>query len=288
MQFKLFFSTFAHVIEINSDKVKNIYYLLLTTMVLCVACQFKLNPDEGTGRPLIEVARYDRLEYRYLTTGDFSALQEMNTEYPVETRMLIEDVLQIGEATDPEINNKFLKFYQDTTLQMVIADTETRYAQMDDLNRGFNMAFTKLVKWLPDMPLPTVYAQISALDQSIVVGNQSIGISLDKYLGEDYPLYQKYYSPQQRQQMRRENILPDALSFYIISQYPLNNFETRPQEERDIHMAKIQWIVNQALSRHVFHSRYVTAVENYMHHNRNVSYEQLLRMTDFTKFKSLS
>ena len=74
---------------------------------------------------LLEIDRYDRLEYRYLTTGDFSALQQMNTEYPIETRTLIEDVVKIGEITDPDINTKFLKFYQDTTLQSVIAAVES-------------------------------------------------------------------------------------------------------------------------------------------------------------------
>ena len=52
----------------------------------------------------VEVKRYDRLQARYLTTGDFSALQQMNTNYPMETRTLVEDVLQLGEVNDPEIN----------------------------------------------------------------------------------------------------------------------------------------------------------------------------------------
>lgn len=40
----------------------------------------------------MKVERYDRLESRYVITGDFSALQQMNTEYPIETRTLVEDV----------------------------------------------------------------------------------------------------------------------------------------------------------------------------------------------------
>ena len=175
---------------------------------------------------MFEIDRYDRLEYRYLTTGDFSALQQMNTEYPIETRTLIEDVVKIGEITDPDINTKFLKFYQDTTLQSIIAAVESEFKRLRQL--------------LPNVAIPRVYAQISALDQSIVVGNGTIGISLDKYLGPNYPLYAKFYSPTQRKQMSREYILPDCMTFYLMSVYPLQHFESRPQVERDLQIGKIQ------------------------------------------------
>ena len=92
--------------------MKQLYYILFLVLVTCVGCQFKLSSDDENDKSqLLELDRYDRLEYRYLTTGDFSALQQMNTEYPIETRTLIEDVVKIGETTDPDINSKFLKFY---------------------------------------------------------------------------------------------------------------------------------------------------------------------------------
>lgn len=256
-------------------------------MLVCVACQYKLRPNEDDSqKPLVEIKRYDRLEYRYLTTGDITALQQMQTDYPMETRTLLEDLLKIGEVKDPEINTKFLKFYQDTTLQVIIADVEAQYANMDDLNRDFNAAFTRLKHWLPDLHVPEVYAQITALDESIVIGDQSIGISLDKYLGKDYPVYQRFnYTEPQREQMERDMILPEALSYYLISQYPLKGFESRPQIERDLHMGKVMWIANQAIGHPVFRTRFVLAVDNFMRRHADVSYEELLRMTDFSQFQ---
>lgn len=255
-------------------------------MFVCVACEFRLRPNEEDSQtPLLEVKRLDRLEYRYLTTADFSALQEMNTEYPMEMRTLIEDVLRLGEVRDPEIHSKFLKLYQDPKLQTLLSDVESEYANIDDLNREFNSAFTRLKKWLPDIVVPVIYAQISALDQSIIIGDQSLGISLDKYMGKDYPLYKEFYEDAQCVQMTRRMILPDALSFYLVSQYPLRDIESRPQLERDLHMGKVQWVVNQALGRQEFRSKYVTAVENFMNSDRHVSYEELLKMAEFSDFK---
>ena len=242
-----------------------------------VACEFKLksNGDSGLGEQT-KVLRYDRLESRYLTTGDFSALQQMNIDFPMETRMLIEDILRLGEVSDPEINSRFLKFYQDTTLQSIVADAEAQYANMDDINTQFHNAFKNLAKMLPSLSQPRIYAQIGALDQSIVVGNNAIGISLDKYLGSDYPLYERYYTKNQRATMKREYIVPDALCFYLLSVFPLKNHDSCSQYERDIHMGKIMWVVNKAVGRTAFNTKFIRTVDAKMKKSKGMSAEKLL------------
>ena len=255
-------------------------WLLLVASFLLSACELRLKPFEEESEHRMEVFRYDRLESQYLTTGDFSALQQMSTEYPMETRTLIEDILHIGEVNDPQINKKFLTFFQDSTLQMIVSDAESQYANMDDINQQLNKAFFNLKGRLPDMPLPQVYAQIGALDQSIVIGNQSIGISLDKYLGEDYPLYKEFYSASQLKAMSRRYIVPDCLSFYLLSLYPMPDFEQRSQIDRDLHIGKIMWVCNQALECKFFRSKYINMVDNYMKRNKNLTLDSLLRNND--------
>lgn len=248
-------------------------------MALLVACEIKIKPNEegGDNAERIEVQRYDRLQSRYLTTGDFSALQQMNIEYPMQTRTLVEDVLQLGEVNDPEINSRFLNFYQDTILQSLIADAEMQYACMNDINSQFASAFRRLSKMLPGLQRPLVYSQIGALDQSIVIGDNSIGISLDKYLGADYALYKRYYTPQQRHSMQRSYIVPDALSFYILSKYPLANHDTKNQTERDLHMGKVMWVVNKAIGKKAFNTKFVDHVDVYMRQHPRMPIEQLLK-----------
>ena len=194
----------------------------------------------------------------------------------METRALIEDVLQLGDATDPDINNKFISFYQDPRLQTLITSAETQYANMDSINIQLNAAIMKLRKMLPDLKIPRFYAQLTALDQSIVVGNQTVGISLDKYLGENYQGYKPFYSAEQRRTMTREYIVPDCIFFYLMSEYPLRSFEMRSQMERDIHAARIQWVANQALGQNFFTGENIDKVVSFMKKNRKMSIEKLL------------
>lgn len=245
-------------------------------MVACVGCEFQLKPnDANDGDEKISLHRYDRIQSLYLTTGDYSALQQMNLVYPQETRTLIEDVLKLGRVNDPDINNKFLNFYQDTVLQALINEVEQQYANVDDLNEELQKSFDKLQKKLPVLTTPTVYTQIGALDQSIVVGNNTIGISLDKYLGKDYSLYLKYYPEVQRKLMTRSMIVPDCLVFFILSAYPIPD-EGRSQLTADLHIGKIQWIVNRVMGRRVFSTRFTALVAKYMKHHSGMAMDELL------------
>lgn len=254
--------------------------MILSLLLSLSACEFKFRTDNDDAVKPIEVQRYDRLESIYLTTGDFSALQQMETGYPMETRTLIENILKIGSVNDDEINNKFLAFFQDTTLQVIISDVSAQYADMDDINEQLNTAFRKLTYYVPGLPVPHFYAQISALDQSIVVGDDRVGISLDKYLGEDYPVYKRFYSDSQRATMKRSYIVPDCLCFYLISLYPLRDFDTRSQKERDAHVGKILWVCNQVMGSKFFKTKNVESTARYMKKNPHVTIEGLLKMSD--------
>ena len=234
----------------KESTMKRISWLTLLAVWLCAACEFKLKPYElnDSFRP-IKVARYDRLQSRYLSTGDFAALQEMNTEYPV---------------------------------QVLMSDAEVAYADMEDINGQLNKSFERLREWLPDIPTPKVYAQIGALDQSIIIGDRSIGICLDKYLGANYPLYLKFYPYQQRVTMTRAHIVPDCLTFYLLSLYPMRNFENRKQMEKDLHIGKVMWVVNKSLGHRFFKTRYVVMVGKYMHKHPKTTIAELMEMDDYS------
>lgn len=263
----------------TANKVRKIYVILVFIMVACIGCEWRLKPGDSSGSDeSVAIERYDRIQSLYLTTGDFSALQQLNTVYPMQTRTLIEDVLKIGRVNDPEINTKFLRFYQDTTLQTLVNEAERQYANMDDLNESLTSAFKRLKKEIPALEIPMVYAQIGALDQSIIIGNNTIGISLDKYLGSSYPLYEKYYPVPQRAMMNRAMIVPDCMVFYILSLYPMpfEKPDIDNQFECDIHMGKIQWVVNDLVRRKVFSNKFVATVDAYMKKHKGTGYHKLL------------
>lgn len=265
--------------------MRKVYLMLVIVMLTCMGCEWHLKSNEETSdKVAISIERYDRIESLYLTTGDYSALLQMNKSYPMQTRTLIEDVLGLGHVNDPDINTKFLMFFRDSTLQRMIVDVQRQFDDMEDINTELSNAFDRLKEELPSMEIPQVYAQIGSFDQSIIVGNKTLGISLDKYLGVDYPFYKEHYSEDQRKMMTRSMIVPDCLGFYILSLFPMASMEITPIE-RDTHMGKIQWVVNKITGKQTFDNVGVSKVDSYMKNNKGISVEQLLRNVKYSDIR---
>ena len=130
----------------------------------------------------------------------------------------VEDVLGIGRVDEPGIEKRLRTYYLDSTVQVLLEEVHRQYADMSDIEAALQQAFQEQQRKNPAFRVPHVYAQISCLRQSIIVADTLIGISLDKYLGEDFPLYKDFYNEEQRRQMRRDSIVADAMRYYLRTQ----------------------------------------------------------------------
>lgn len=258
--------------------MRNIYIIVFLVLATCYGCEWRLPSDAADEAAWgVVIDRYDQLEYRYLSTGDIAALQQMNTEYPTETRMLVEDLLHLGPANDPEMKKKLLYFFQDSTLKVLLRDVKEQYGDMSDVEEQLTSAFDRLKTLLPGFEVPRVYTQISSLDQSIVAGDGFLGISLDKYLGSDYPLYLKYgYTERQRSMMDRTAIVPDCIGFYLLGLFPFPENDTT-HAARIRHIGKIQYVVNQVMDHRQFDNEQVREVEEQVAKDKSLSVEKLLQ-----------
>ncbi|MCR5159216.1 MAG: gliding motility protein GldB [Prevotella sp.] len=261
--------------------MRKVYLVLLSLLVVCVGCQWQMTHTDAVEKRSDEVVieRFDRVERLYLTMADFAALQQLKTDYAVQTRTLLENVLQLGPVNDPDICTRWLVFFQDSTLQALLRDVEQQYADMDDLNKQLTGAFRRLARLFPDMEPPRVYAQVGSLDQSIVVTDSMLGISLDKYLGADYSAYLRYgYSERQRRMMTREYIVPDCLGFYLLSLFPLPQDADSTRARQRWHMMKIQYVVNQVIGQRVFSNDTISQIEKYRKSHPQLSVAELIML----------
>ena len=222
--------------------------LILLSIITLSACYSDgqkafTHKEEG-----IQIYRYDRLQYEASLSNSVAAIQKMKIESPQATKILIEDVLGLGKVNSPKVNEHIRDYYKDTVLIQIMTDVHERFKDVSHLEKEFSKVFKKLKKEIPSFVIPKIYTQISALNQSVVVGDSLLGISLDKYLGEDYPLYKRYYYAFQRKTMNPERILPDCLTFYLISQYPFSwEWEHRTLFDVMMYRGKIAWVVEKLL-----------------------------------------
>ncbi|WP_296258344.1 gliding motility lipoprotein GldB [uncultured Phocaeicola sp.] len=227
--------------------MKQIIFILLGVIVFA-SCRSEMQSDDALFDRGIKVFRYDRLQYEATAMNSIAAVQKMNLDCPRATRILIEDVLMLGKVDEPNINERMCAYYTDSVLFRLMLDAEEKFGDMRPIEEKLTEGFRELKKEVPSLPIPLVYSQISALNQSVVVGDSLLGFSLDKYMGEDYPLYKRYYYAYQRRSMKPERILPDCFTFYLMSQYPFG-WEKGRRTLFDVimHQGKINWVVRKVL-----------------------------------------
>ena len=223
------------------------------------------------------IRRYDLLQVRYLTTGDYSALQKMRTTYIVETRALVESLLKIGVLGESGMNERILEYYEDSTLSAAIEDVNKTFANLDKENEQLRICLNRMQRLLPEVELPDVYTQIGDFEQSIVVCGHRVGISLEKYLGTDYPVYKRFFDEQQRKQMTREYMIPECMSIYLLSQFPFgDDFQNTSQAKRDFHLQCVWYVVNKLLGEDFFGSSEISKVDAFMQSHKDMSLSELL------------
>ncbi|MCF0187220.1 MAG: gliding motility lipoprotein GldB, partial [Bacteroidaceae bacterium] len=188
------------------------------------------------------IQRFDRLQNELAVTGNFTTMQRMNTEFPRQTQILIEDVLELGSVVDEDSKDKLVNSLGDTAMLLLMADGENVFGDMKDLNKQFGDAIKLMRKELPLLPTPRIYSQYSGLNESIVVSDSLVGFSIDKYMGIDYPLYKKYFYDHQIVTMSPERIVTDCLFYYLKDNYPLPDDAAGTLLENMVLMGKLNWI----------------------------------------------
>ena len=113
-------------------------------------------------------------------------------------------------------------------MQQLQQGVDSGFVNVKDIERQLTQAFAKYRSLMPDDSLPRqIYTHISGLQQQIVNFDTILAVSLDHYLGAQFPLYRSIFNPYQLQRKSREYIVPDILRVILYTRHPLST-NTQP------------------------------------------------------------
>ncbi len=257
--------------------------IYIWTVICCMcltSCQWNISANDDKETAIdIKVGRFDKLLNEYVSLNSFAALQKMNTEYPQETKLLLEDVLALGEVDDNHINNLLKSYYSDSVISTLMSDALVKFEDMKDIEHKLTKGFRRLKKEIPSLTIPRVYSQISALNQSVVVGDSILGFSIDKYMGADYPLYKNYYYDFQCRTMEPSRIVPDCFMYYLLGEYPFPWGWNRSLLDHMMHDGKVHWVITRILDYDSFEQEigYTKAETEWCEKNRKDLWKYVLQ-----------
>ena len=205
--------------------------LLFLTLILLLtsACHSTSADVDSTADPA-PIARFDRDLFAYVDADSAHAIplrDSLLRAYPEMLRILSLALFERPDTPTVDYFGRLSDYYNEPTLHRLYTDALERYTDsaVDTLSHTLGAAFTRLEADLPALRRPTLCLHVSGLYQNVLVGDSLLSISIDKYLGADYPLYADFFAPYVRRRMAPEYVAPDAVAAYLMSEFPFRGNE---------------------------------------------------------------
>lgn len=221
------------------------FSLLLGIACLFVACQTnKFKVDVSDIDLEIKINRFEK-DLFALNKGD--SLDALKKSYPQILRLYSEKVIGLGNIDHLNYPTYLEKFLNDSTMNLVANRIDSIFPNLDEQEEELTDGFKHLKYYFPKAKIPNLFSQLSGFNQSIVVDEGLIGVSLDKYLGKNCDFYAFLGRPV----YLRENMTPNRIAQDILLAYGLTEFPFKPKTqnlmEQMIYQGKILYFL-QALS----------------------------------------
>lgn len=155
-------------------------------------------------------------------------------------------ILNLQSPAVPGFFDQLVSYYSEPTLKNLYEDAVHEYQDVSDIENQLGKGFAFLKANFPDIQVPACYMHVSGFNQNVLAADSLLSLSIDKYMGEAYPLYQDFFYDYQRIKMQRPLVAADYLAGWLMSEYPFEGNEN-VLLDRMIYEGKIKYIIHLAL-----------------------------------------
>jgi hypothetical protein len=191
----------------------------------------------------IEIKRLEK-DLFTLDPGEITAKVPVLKEKYDGFLQLFSYVINTGDINDPSFGDFLFRFCTDKQNNEVYGETMKLYPDVNAIDEGLEGAFRHYLYYFPDEKVPAVYTCITGFNNSVITGDSSLGISLDRYLGADckyYPQLEIYNYMAAK--MTPENIVPDCIYGWAASEWDFASmkYEAENVLAEMIHEGKLKY-----------------------------------------------
>lgn len=194
---------------------------LIPLLFVLICCQRNPLKVDVSGIELkLTIKRLDRDIFRVNADNLNTMVPELRRTYGSFFDAYNENVIAIGNPSDSLYPTYLNAFLTDSVRELSRLKIDSVFSDLTGLEKKLEDGFRHYKYYFPQKPIPKVYTIISGFNQSVVMTQNAIGISLDNYLGADCPFYTLLAFPQyKRENMRSDKIPTDVLLSWGISEF---------------------------------------------------------------------
>lgn len=191
-----------------------IYIILASAAVALTAC--KSNPlkvDVSDIDVDVQVERFDK-EFFACSDGDaYSQTLKLAEKYPFFFDMYNMHIISCGTYSDKSYYECLKVFFSDYSVVEAYNAVNKEFADCSDIQETLVDGFRHLVYYYPETEVLRVVTFVAGFNQSVVLMDGYVGIGLEKYLGDNCPLYDMLQIPDYaKHEMQRKRIPVDVMT----------------------------------------------------------------------------
>jgi hypothetical protein len=199
--------------------------IVLTSILLISGC-IRGVKNNNKERTTINILRFEKDLFSISLYHLQDSIAMLQLKYPRFFPLYTNKIIEIGDLSQPGFNDRLLVFVSDFTIFNVNKRVNSVFPDLENLQNELGRAFNNYTANFPKHIIPQIITCISGFNQSIIVADSILVISLDKYLGQDDDFYKLLYPPvpeYARYVMCPAKIPSDAMIAWISGEFPYND-----------------------------------------------------------------
>lgn len=216
-------------------------------LVLTLSCIFSVGCSGekvyGEETPDFKIIRIDTKLFNYISKKELDSSLRADIIF---LNALGEKVIYIGRSDSTGFYERLKNYFSEPTLLELYRNEQEQFTDIQFLTNEVAFGLSVFLKEFPTIKRPQVYMHVSGLNQNVVVTDEILSLSADKYLGADYPLYQQFFYDYQRQLMTPDRMAPDYLLGFLMANLPFKGKEN-VLLDRMLYEGKLRYILSQLL-----------------------------------------
>lgn len=175
---------------------------------------------------LVKIQRFDNDFYKYLKNPSVEQYDYLKGQYPqfLKAFSVVTANIQDSEFENQELfKERMLSYFSNKTLSGIYDDELSEFSDVHLYEEELSKANKLINSYFKGKELPELSIHVSGFKANTVVLDDMISISGDKYLGQNYSVYNQFFEPYQTFQMQPKYIVRDFLRAWLISELTESN-----------------------------------------------------------------
>ncbi len=225
--------------------MRNIVYALAFIIISFIGCSGTTVKKDHNQEKTIYIKRFDKDIYDYLKQPEVSKETILKEKYPVLLPAFGRIAMDNTDQSTFFISLR--EYFSHTMLNKIYQDALTTFSDVSGYEKELSSANTLVSEHFLGKSLPELAMHVSGFRENVIILNNLISISIDKYLGDDYQGYLDFFQPFERQQMQSKYIVRDYIKAWLMSDIIKDDTNEQSLLSSMIYEGKVLYALSQLL-----------------------------------------